>query len=451
MVTQKPPVERRCAWFCIPVRDYPAVRDLQEGRRTTRVRSSSLALPPSLVYVVAILMKWASSIATSANLSEAILSAAADVRTQLEGRSPDLVTVFVSPAFSAQYEQIPALLQEHLPSRHLLGCSGGGVIGGGCEVENKPAISITAALLPDVELKTFHSDSQNLPDLDASPEVWRSWLGMRDWGEAHFVVLADPFTTSIEPFLNGLDFAFPSGAKVGGLASGARAAGENAIFLDAQCHRSGLAAIALRGNVIIDTIVAQGCRPIGTPLTITKCTNNMLIEVDHQPPLQYLGDLIETLSDYDKTLMKSSLFLGMQMDPFASDPRRGDFMIRNLIGIDYQRGVLAVGALLQEGQRVQFHLRDKITSSQDLDSLLIRYASVDRATPVAGALLFSCLGRGQYLYGRANHDSNAFLSKVRAVPIGGFFCNGEIGPVGNTTYVHGYTSSFGVFRPASAT
>ena len=391
-------------------------------------------------------MKWASSISTSANLSEAVLQATADVRTQLEGRQPDLVLVFASPHFSGTYSDIPALMQEHLPSRHLIGCSGGGVIGGGSEVEDKPALSITAALLPDVRLKTIHTDTQDLPDQDSPQGEWKEWLGMSDWEQAHFIVLADPYTTSIEPFLGGLDFAFPSGAKIGGLASGAKDVGENALFLDGDCHRRGLVAIALSGNLILDTIVAQGCRPIGSPLTITSCKENVLIEVNHRPPLQYLGELIESLDEYDRNLMRTSLFLGIQMDPFLTDPRRGDFLIRNLVGIDYAKGVLAIGSVLQEGSVVQFHLRDKITSTEDLDAMLIRYSDTQRSTPVSGALLFSCLGRGQVLYGQPNHDTHAFLNKVRAVPIGGFFCNGEIGPIGPSTYVHGYTSSFGVFR-----
>ena len=108
---------------------------------------------------------------------------------------------------------------------------------------------------------------------------------------------------------------------------------------------------------------------------------------------------------------------------------------------------MAIGELLKEGQLVQFHLRDAETSAEDLTAVLERYAVENRENQVHGALLFSCLGRGQYLYGRPNHDTDIFHEKLGPVPLGGFFCNGEIGPVSGTTFLHGYTSSFGIFRP----
>lgn len=393
-------------------------------------------------------MKWASSISAGPNVGECVRHAAFEIRAQLGGETPDLVIAFVSPHFQQHFDHVPALLQEHLPSRHLIGCSAGGVIGGGVEIENRPAVSLAAALLPEVQLRVFHTDSQALPDEDAPPGLWRAWLGLADWPQAHFIVLADPFSVMIEPLLNGLDYAFPSGAKIGGLASGGRGPGQNALFLDRERHAGGLVAVAMSGNIVVDTVVAQGCRPIGEPLTITKSRQNLLIEVDGRSPLQYLGDLIETLDAEDRELMRTSLFLGLQMDPLNAQPLRGDFLIRNLTGIDYHSGTLAIGALLQTGQMVQFHLRDKATSAEDLDAMLTRYVGNLNRRNICGALMFQCVGRGHYLYGRPNHDTEFFMRKVAPVPVGGFFCNGEIGPVGGATHLHGYTSSFGIFRPA---
>ena len=145
--------------------------------------------------------------------------------------------------------------------------------------------------------------------------------------------------------------------------------------------------------------------------------------------------------------MRNSLFLGVVMDEFLDDPQQGDFLIRNVMGMDDRSGSLAIGEMLKEGQLVQFHLRDADTSAQDLAAVLDRYAGDNRENQPQGALLFSCLGRGQYLYGRPNHDTDLFRDKLGSVPLGGFFCNGEIGPVSGTTFLHGYTSSFGIFRP----
>jgi small ligand-binding sensory domain FIST len=394
-------------------------------------------------------MKWASSIATTTNLGEGIAQAADAVIAQLGGARADLVLIFVTAHFRRSFAELPELVRKHLPGGMLMGCSAGGVIGGGVEAENTAAISLTAAHLPGVDITPIHTDTQELPDPDGSPEMWRAWLGLAGEYPVHFVIFADPYSAALEPFLTGLDYAFPRGAKVGGLASSGAAAGENALFQGHQYFKRGLVAVGLSGNIEVDTIVAQGCRPIGKALTITKCNQNLLAEVDHQPTLKYLSDLVDGLSEYDKQLMRNSLFIGLEIDPFTAEPKRGDFLIRNLVGIDYNTGVVAVGAPLHEGQIVQFHLRDRVTSAEDLDLMLAQYTGNEPRGSIGGALLFSCVGRGRYLYGKPNHDTQAFLSKVAQVPLGGFFCNGEIGPVGSATYIHGYTSSFGIFRPLS--
>ena len=263
------------------------------------------------------------------------------------------------------------------------------------------------------------------------------------------MLLADPFSFPVQNLIMGLDFAFPRAAKIGGLASGAQRPGDNALFLNGQVHGTGAVGLALHGNIMVDTVVAQGCRPIGEAMRITSSHRNVLAELDGKPPMTVLQDLFRTLSERDRQLMGNSLFLGVVMDELLDNPAQGDFLIRNVVGMDQRTGSLAIGEMLREGQLVQFHLRDAETSAQDLSIVLERYAVDNRENDVPGALLFSCLGRGEYLYGRPNHDTEIFQEKLGQVPLGGFFCNGEIGPVGGTTFLHGYTSSFGLFRSRS--
>jgi small ligand-binding sensory domain FIST len=207
-----------------------------------------------------------------------------------------------------------------------------------------------------------------------------------------------------------------------------------------------LVGVALSGDIAVDTIVAQGCRPIGKPLTITQCHETLLQKVDGKSPIEVLEELVETLNENDRQLLQTSLFLGIAMDAMNDEPKQGDFLIRNLIGVDRATGAVGIGAALREGMLVQFHLRDKVMSAEDLSLLLSRYKSQGRSEGACGALLFSCLGRGEYLYGKPNHDSDMFKNKLGDIPLGGFFCNGEIGPVGQSTFLHGYTSSFGIFK-----
>ena len=298
-----------------------------------------------------------------------------------------------------------------------------------------------------MNIQPIRTDTMDLPDQDTGPGVWREWLKIPQTDPLHFIFLADPFSFRGEEFLAGIDFAYPTSKKVGGLASGSNSQGGNVLYLDQAIHNQGLVGVALSGNIELDTIVAQGCRPIGKPLKITKCHESLLKELEGSPPLEVLQEINETLNDYDRGLIRTSLFLGIEMDPLKDEPKQGDFLIRNLMGVERESGALAIGALLREGQLVQFHLRDKVMSAEDLDLMLTRYNQGGRADDACGALLFSCLGRGQYLYGKPNHDTDMFRNRLGEIPLGGFFCNGEIGPVGQTTFLHGYTSSFGIFRP----
>jgi small ligand-binding sensory domain FIST len=399
-------------------------------------------------------MKWASAISEQTALEPAIAECVADLREQLGDAAPDLAVVFASFHYREGYDAIPSLVREQLGSGPfglnaplVLGCSGGGIIGNGLEVEQRPALSITAASLPDVTLVDFHLEGERLPDLDAGPEQWESLLQVNSAAAPQFVILADPHSFPVQNLLLGMDYAFAGSAKIGGLASGGQEQGGNALFLGDRVHHSGAVGVALHGNIAVDTVVAQGCRPIGKPMRITQSRRNLLEGLDGESPLTVLRGLFPTLSQRDQGLMRNSLFLGVVMDDFIEEPQQGDFLIRNVMGMDDRSGTLAIGEMLKEGQLVQFHLRDAETSAQDLTAVLDRYAGDNRENQVHGALLFSCLGRGQYLYGRPNHDTDIFRDKLGAVPLGGFFCNGEIGPVSGVTFLHGYTSSFGIFRP----
>ena len=392
-------------------------------------------------------MKWASAVSEQANLEEAIQECAESVLSQLAGTAPDLAVTFVSPHYEADYDNVSSLVKQRLESAIVFGCSGGGIIGNGEEVEQRAAVSITTASLPGVEIVDFHLDGESLPDLDAGPASWEELVKVTPDQDPQFIMVADPFSFPVQNLLMGLDFAFSQSAKIGGMASSAQQQGGNALFLNDKVYRSGAVGLALHGNITVDTVVAQGCRPVGQPMRITESQRNLLVKLDGQPPMNHLKELFQTMSQRDQGLMQHSLFLGVVMDELLESPQQGDFLIRNVVGMDARSGVLAIGEMLKEGQLVQFHLRDAETSAEDLAAVLERYAMDNRENQVHGALLFSCLGRGQGLYGRPNHDTEIFHEKLGPVPLGGFFCNGEIGPVSGTTFLHGYTSSFGIFRP----
>jgi len=374
-------------------------------------------------------MRWASALSLETDTAAAIDEIASAVQETLDPATADLVTIFVSPHHDAAQRTIPKLVRAAFPRAKVVGCTAGGVIGAGREIEGEPGISLTAASLPGAEVTPIRVAFDDVPAAPAAgPPAW--------------LLLADPFTFDTEAFIRTLDEAHGCATTIGGLASGGTQPGENALWLDDETFPNGLVGVALSGNVVVDTIVAQGCRPIGQPMFVTRADGNVLTELDGRPALVTLNALFQGLAPADQTLARASLFLGIVMDRGRQRYGHGDFLVRNVLGADPRRGALVVGATLEEGQVVQFHVRDAETSSDDLTHLLARY----RERP-AGALLFSCLGRGAQLYGQPDHDSTAFHAAMGDVPLGGFFCNGEIGPVHGRTFLHGYTSAFGLFRP----
>lgn len=396
-------------------------------------------------------MKWASALGHTAETAEPSLEklfadCCEDLSKQLL-QPADLAIVFVASQFADHFHEIPAYAREYLQSRTLIGCSAGGLIGGGEEIEQQPGIAITAAVLPGVEVTPFHVQDEDLPDLDAGQSTWEEIVGVENTQNPSFILLPDPFSFRVDIFAQGLDFAFPASPKVGGLASGANRVGMNALFLDNRVYRQGAVGVALSGNLQVDTIVAQGCRPVGWPLTVTKCDRNFLFELDGKTAVQSLYEVLESLQEKEQKLAQHSLLLGVVMNEFQEEFQPGDFLIRNILGLEPNTGALLVGESLLPGRTIQFHVRDADTSSEDLRSLLKKYKD-DNQGSVSGALLFSCLGRGRHLYGFPNHDSTCFQEYLgNSVPLTGFFCSGEIGPVGGTTFLHGYTSSFGLIRP----
>lgn len=407
-------------------------------------------------------MKWTSVLAGTSNgdvledermdLEEVIGDCSDELKKNLGGKTPDLAICFVSPHFLHDYDAIPQWVMSFLNPKVFVGCSAGGLIAQGREVERDRGIAMAAAILPGVDMIPFHLESSRLPDADAAPDAWQQLIGVPSNREPSFILLPDPFTFKSDALVQGLDFAYPRSVKVGGLASGANKPGMNGLFLNDRTFRQGLVGIAISGNVVVETLVAQGCRPIGRPMRVTSCQRNFLLELDGEPAIMVLRELLESLDEHDRELAHHSLFLGVVMDEFKEDFQAGDFLIRNILGIDPSSGALLIGEVLRNERTVQFHLRDAATSSDDLRMMLKRFNDIkaNDQPPIEGALMFSCLGRGRYLYGHANHDSDSFRQYLGEVPLAGFFCNGEIGPVGGTTFLHGYTSSFGIFRPRVA-
>lgn len=401
-------------------------------------------------------MRWASSISDASELDAAVEQTTAELRRRLHDQAPDLLVVFITREHQLRWHELPDMLHASFPEAVLIGCSGAGVLADGRELEGVPGLALAGAVLPGVELTAFHLPAERTPDPaepgdDPSAERarWNHALGLADGPDPHLILLPDPFTWSGPELLDGLDRAYPSGVKLGGLCSGGGRPGEHRLFCRRSAHHRGMVGVALRGNLEVDAIVAQGCRPIGTPMFVTRHQDRVMFELDGRPAVEVLQRLFDELSPAERVKAQHSLFIGIVMDPQREVYDAGDFLVRNLVGVDPQSGAIGTAAQLHKNAVVQFHLRDAETSAADLRALLEEHARRRRGDPSLGVLLFSCLGRGRGLYEQPDHDSSLVRELLGArLPIVGFFGNGEIGPVAGRTHMHGYTSSLMLFRPA---
>lgn len=405
---------------------------------------------------------WHNALSTRPSLEGAVREVAQQIGRQLQ-QDPDVVIFFIASSYASEYPRVLPLLTEAFPQSVLIGCGGGGVIGvdiqaNTLELEDQPALSVSVGCFPDVAIAPFHLAADQLPDMDAPPQRWIEQVGVDPALKPQFLLLADPFSARMNDLLEGLDYAYPGMPKVGGLASSGVVGVPSGLFLrDPQAgpgklYRDGTIGLALSGNIVIETIVAQGCRPIGKPYRIERAERNIILELAEgdvaagDRPLDVLREIIRNLDEHDRELAQTSLFVGVVRDVFKTSLKRGDFLIRNLLGVDPKEGAVAVGDRIRPGQQIQFHLRDAQTSADDLTFHLQEYRE-RWGQQSLGALMFACLGRGEGLYGEPNFDSRLFQEYLGTLPVGGFFCNGEIGPVGGNTFLHGYTSVFGVLRP----
>lgn len=388
-------------------------------------------------------MQFASAISREDQIEAAIEETLSTLAEQAPELSNDIVFVFATPHhLKALADQLPAI-QQRLDAPTLIGCTGGGVIGDRREIEHRSAFAILTASMPGVSVTPFHIEQTEVEDLSA--DYWQGQLGIANDDEPAFVLLPDPFTIDAQKLLDSLNTTYPLRPVLGGLASGGQSASSCGLFFNGEIVR-GAVGLGLSGDFNLHTVVSQGCRPIGDPQVITRCENQIIYELGGRPALEVILALIETLSPADQRLARSALLMGRVIDEYKDKFERGDFLIRTFMGADSKTGAIAVGDIFRPGQTVQLHVRDAVTAREDLHALMHNVSHELEAQAACGALLFSCNGRGSHLYGEPDHDSRVVAETTGPVPIAGFFCNGEIGPIGNTNFLHGFTASIGIFQ-----
>lgn len=370
------------------------------------------------------------------------------LENELGTRQPDLCILFASPHYADEMDALTAGIGEYLAPRAFVGVTGETVIEAEHEHEGEPAVCLWGARLPNVGVQSFHLSRENVAAFEG-PEDLRQYVGVPADEQPSFLFFVEPFSfgPALLPLLGQVAVAYPNRPALGGVASAADEPNKNQLVFEGQTLRSGLVGVALWGDIELDIVVSQGCRPIGQPLVITKAENNIIHEVGGKPTLTALTEVLRSCRPRDVELARQhGLLIGRVINEYQGKFRSGDFLIRNPIGSDQESGAMAINDLVRTGQTIQFHVRDGNSASAELSSLLKDAAE----RPAVGALLFTCNGRGRRLFSHASHDARALAAVCGQPPVGGFFCAGEIGPVGERNYLHGHTACVGFLRPLDA-
>jgi small ligand-binding sensory domain FIST len=369
---------------------------------------------------------------------------AAELRQQLLAPRVSLGLVFMTPHFFPVAAQILEIIRVHAQVPLLAGCSSTGVIVGGREWEDKPAVALSLFSLPGAELHGFRFRQDQVEQGDAPP-YWRAKTGLGAGQVNGWLVFGDPFHFDAEAFLRGWNGAFPDCPTIGGMAGGDFTTQTTQVYFDGEVFNDGGVGIGMGGGVELIPVVSQGCTPIGETWIITKVEGNFIHEIANRPAYEVLAETFERLTAREQLQARGNLFIGLVVNEYLEDFHRGDFLVRSILAGDPKSGSLAVGAWPRQGQTLQFQRRDAAAANEDMKSLLDRLAAQSSRRRIYGGCLCSCNGRGHRLFGRMDHDAALIQEKIGPIELTGFFCSGEIGPIGDKNFLHSYTAALGLF------
>jgi small ligand-binding sensory domain FIST len=376
---------------------------------------------------------------------EAASVAADRARAGLQARC-DLAFVFASGHHLGMAKWLLSEVHERLEPRALLGCGAGGTVAGGHELEDTPGVVVWAAALPTAELETMHVTAERDADGFRLLGLPESLTTPADEAPAapdeSVIALCDPFSFPPETLLAAIERARPRVPVLGGLAS-ASFAGGAVLLQDGDIHTEGAVVVRMRGLEVLPC-VSQGAGPVGPEMTITRAEANVIGELAGKPAMERLGEVIGALPEDERELASSGVLIGLVIDENRPEYDRGDFLVRPIIGADRESGAIAIGEQVRVGQTVRLQVRDAASADEDLREALRAQAQALGSDGAAGALLFTCNGRGSHMFDMPDHDAAAIEDSLGA-PTAGFFCAGEIGPVGGHNFLHGFTATMAVF------
>ena len=372
----------------------------------------------------------------SSDARSAAIGAAQEAAAGLGGERADVAVVFACGTHLAAPEALLEGIHEALRPGMLIGCGAAGVLGSGEEVESGTAVAVWVAALRDGTVRSFHATAgggdgevAGLPALT---------------GASGAIVLPDPYTFDTRALLERLRTEGARMPLLGGQASGRTFEGSAALFRDELVLDEGAVGLVFEG-VPMSPYVSQGAAPLGPELTITRAEGRVVQELAGRPALVKLREVFDELDERDQRRIRSGLLIGIVIDAGKPEYEQGDFLVRGVVGADSDSGSIALGEEVRAGQVVRLHARDARSADRDLEEGLQAHRAALGGSAPAGALCFSCTGRGRAMFDVADHDA-ALLARVLAdAPTAGFFAAGEIGPVRGECFQHTFSASVALF------
>ena len=366
------------------------------------------------------------------------------LRARLPAKEVSLGLAFLSPKFFPHAAQVLEILRVHARIPLLAGCSGGGLVANAEELEGAGGLVLALYSLPGAKLKGVRFTEEQVAAAGGK-NFWPGETGVATDQVNGWLAFIDPFHLDAEKWLRSWNENYSSVPVYGGLASGNSPEPLTQVYLDGEVFEDGGVAIAVGGDVALTGVISQGCTPIGEAWTLTRVQQNLIQHIGNRPAYAVLSETVQQLSAEEQRQVQGNLHIGLVVNEYLDEFHRGDFLVRNLLGGDPNSGVLAVGALPRMGQTIQFQRRDAAAASEDLSELLARAKKQLAGKAIYGGCLFCCNGRGKNLFGRPSHDAELVQAHFGPTGVAGFFCNGEIGPVGEKNFLHGFTASVALF------
>lgn len=333
--------------------------------------------------------------------------------------------VYAADGFADRFGDIVEFLRRRSGIAHWVGTVGLGICATGREYLDEPALAVMCCAFDEGAFRV-------LAPVSSPRELAQARL---DWGNhsASFAVLhGDASNRSLTSLVRGIAGRMESGFVVGALTS---SRGRTVQYADALCEGA-LSGVLFSEEVVVATRLTQGCAPIGPRHRITESRHNVLISLDGRPALDVLRDDAGPLAAANFAAAGGQLFAGLPVE----GSHTGDYVVRNLVGLDTARKLVAVGEPVRRGGHLMFCRRDRGTASDDLARMLDSIKA-GMYRPARGALYFSCLGRGAGLFGEGSEELRMISDGLGGVPLVGFFANGEI----SHNRLYGYTGVLTLF------